>query len=408
MTDEWVEMTLGEVSECVKRGRAPKYSDDGTLVLNQKCVREGNRIDLTPSRRTDGESRPIPEWAFLRPGDVLVNSTGRGTLGRAAFVAEVREPTTVDSHVTIVRPDAAKVVPAFLGLVCAQMNETFVDLGSGSTNQTELSRTAIAAASITVPPLSAQQRIVDLMRHLDTHLSNLQAERDAVRALVASLREELLTPREGWTRATLGELTTKIGSGATPRGGEASYKTHGVSLIRSQNVHDGAFSTRGLAKIDPEQARALEGVTVQPGDCLTNITGASVNRTCVVPDDVLPARVNQHVAILRASTGKTTGLFISHSLRRLDTRRLMDRMATAGTTRQAITKSQLAALVIDVPAEFTEQVAIVTTLCNVEGLIRSLEGELASLRSLRATVLSTLLAGTLEVPDSYDELMGVE
>ena len=105
--------------------------------------------------------------------------------------------------------------------------------------------------------------------------------------------------RDRWIRRRLSDVTTKIGSGATPQGGEANYKQSGVSLIRSLNVHDGEFRMKDLAFIDETQATQLDNVSIEPRDVLLNITGASVARCCVVPSEVLPARVNQHVSILR-------------------------------------------------------------------------------------------------------------
>jgi len=95
----------------------------------------------------------------------------------------------------------------------------------------------------------------------------------------------------------LKEITKKIGSGATPTGGKNSYKKEGISLIRSLNVYDFFFDYDDLAFIDDKQAAGLANVTVEQDDILLNITGASVARCCMVPDNVLPARVNQHVSM---------------------------------------------------------------------------------------------------------------
>jgi type I restriction enzyme S subunit len=95
-----------------------------------------------------------------------------------------------------------------------------------------------------------------------------------------------------------------------PRGGEESYKDIGISLIRSMNVHDYGFKYRKLAFIDADQANDLSNVEIQSGDVLLNITGASVARCCIVPDDVLPARVNQHVSIIRPITDKLDSRFL--------------------------------------------------------------------------------------------------
>ena len=88
---------------------------------------------------------------------------------------------------------------------------------------------------------------------------------------------------KGLPALPLKSLATKLGSGATPKGGNASYKTEGISLIRSMHVYNGYFDYEDLAYIDDEQAKKLDNVTVCEGDVLLNITGASVARSCVVP-----------------------------------------------------------------------------------------------------------------------------
>lgn len=404
MTDGWVETTLGEVAS-LTIGRTPPrkdsrfWTDDLALPFCTIADMDGwslnpAREGVTPLAEAEGKAKRVPAGSLLMSFKL--------TIGRVGFAARDVFP---NEAIVWIDPSTTDLDVRYLAY---WLDAQDLSQGSGrAVKGSTLNSASLRSIRVAFPPLAVQRRIVDLMGHVDTHLANLETERDAVAALVESLREELLAPQIGWTRATLGELTTKIGSGATPRGGEGSYKTRGVSLIRSQNVHDGAFVSKGLARIDMEQARALEGVTVESDDCLTNITGASVNRTCVVPDEVLPARVNQHVAIVRPSPGKATGQFISQSLRRRDVRRLMDRMATAGTTRQAITKGQLAALVIDVPEDVVEQVAIVTTLRNAESQIRSLASEVLALRSVRGGILSNLLAGAALIPESYDELLGV-
>jgi type I restriction enzyme S subunit len=145
-----------------------------------------------------------------------------------------------------------------------------------------------------------------------------------------------------WTTALLREVTTKIGTGATPRGGSDSYKATGVPLIRSLNVYDDGFREEGLAYLDDEQASRLDHVIVQEGDVLLNITGASVARCCVAPAQYLPARVNQHVSIIRPRPDVLCHRFLRYLLIAGDyKKRLLDTGEGGGTTRQAITKAQL-------------------------------------------------------------------
>jgi len=147
----------------------------------------------------------------------------------------------------------------------------------------------------------------------------------------------------------LGDVTKKIGSGATPKGGKHSYNGGGTSLIRSLNVYDEGFQFAGLAKISDEQARQLNNVKVEKDDVLFNITGASVARCCVVPTSVLPARVNQHVSIIRPSNDILDPRYL-HNYLILDSVKSYLLSASGGSSREAITKGQLEDLIIKVPA----------------------------------------------------------
>ncbi|GAA3557710.1 restriction endonuclease subunit S [Snuella lapsa] len=144
-----------------------------------------------------------------------------------------------------------------------------------------------------------------------------------------------------WDSVELKELTTKIGSGATPRGGQEAYKSEGISLIRSQNILDFSFSYNGLAFIDEDQAYALRNVEVQENDILINITGDSVARVAKVPSEVLPARVNQHVSILRSNQNKLDQDYLLYYLLNPIIKKHLLRIASDGATRNALTKSDL-------------------------------------------------------------------
>ena len=120
---------------------------------------------------------------------------------------------------------------------------------------------------------------------------------------------------DGWTSINLGRVCTKIGSGATPRGGKDVYLSSGhCALIRSQNVLNGGFHHDGLAYISEQHASELANVEVLHGDVLLNITGDSVARACQVDSGVLPARVNQHVAIIRPDPQKLDPGFLRYYL----------------------------------------------------------------------------------------------
>jgi len=170
--------------------------------------------------------------------------------------------------------------------------------------------------------------------------------------------------REGWRRQRLGAVTTKIGSGATPLGGEKAYQQTGISLIRSLNIYDDGFRERNLARIDDKQAARLSNVVVMPSDVLLNITGASVARCCLAPAEFLPARVNQHVSIIRSVEDKLYPPFLHYMLISKEYKDRLLSTGEAGATRQAITKAQLQELVIEFPEALPEQQRIVALLAE--------------------------------------------
>lgn len=169
-----------------------------------------------------------------------------------------------------------------------------------------------------------------------------------------------------WKEYKLGEICTKIGSGATPKGGKEAYLGGGTSLIRSQNVLDFSFSWDGLAYINDEQASKLKNVEIVKGDVLLNITGDSVARVCMVPDSVLPARVNQHVAIVRGEKEKVYNEYILYYLQYKKSYLLS--LSQGGATRNALTKGMIEGLTIPLP-EITKQKAIVEILKSLDDKI---------------------------------------
>lgn len=147
---------------------------------------------------------------------------------------------------------------------------------------------------------------------------------------------------KGWIVSSIKDVTNKIGSGATPKGGNSVYIAGGVSLIRSMNVYNGYFEPDDLAHISTDHAKLLDGVALKKDDVLLNITGASVARCCIVPEDVLPARVNQHVCILRCDTSNVLPTFLNQQLITSQYQKVLWSVAEAGGgTRQAITKQQI-------------------------------------------------------------------
>lgn len=150
-----IEVALADSCSLLSRGITPKYSSDEEtmVVLNQKCVR-GQRVDLAPSRRT--LLTKVRQEKILLEDDVLVNSTGQGTLGRVARWTHDAN-VTVDSHITIVRFNPNVVDPVCGGFAMLHNEENIAAMAEGSTGQTELSRVELGKLTLRLPSLEQQQ-----------------------------------------------------------------------------------------------------------------------------------------------------------------------------------------------------------------------------------------------------------
>lgn len=173
-----------------------------------------------------------------------------------------------------------------------------------------------------------------------------------------------------WISIRLGDVCMKIGSGATPRGGSGVYVEKGrYALIRSQNVYNDGFHHDGLAYIDEQHASQLTNVEVCLGDVLLNITGDSVARVCQVDPKVLPARVNQHVAIVRPDPKKLDSRFLRYLLVTPEMQSKLLSWAGSGGTRNALTKGMIESLEVLAPENPTEQRAIAHILGTLDDKI---------------------------------------
>ena len=172
-----------------------------------------------------------------------------------------------------------------------------------------------------------------------------------------------------WRESPLGDVCTKIGSGATPRGGRDVYLQDGLyTLIRSQNIYNDSFHRDGLAFIGQQHADELQNVEVLEGDVLLNITGDSVARVCQVAPDVLPARVNQHVAIIRPDPANLDADYLRYYLVAPAIQTLLLSWAGSGGTRNALTKGMIESLEIPIPS-LREQRAIAHVLGTLDDKI---------------------------------------
>ena len=184
MPDDWKECTLNSICDLIIKGITPKYTENSDqLVINQKCVRN-HQIDLSLAR-PHTPKKVNEKW--LKYGDVLVNSTGTGTLGRAAQVQFIPNNLTVDSHVSIIRASKQEYV-YFLGLWATSHEHDFEMLQTGSTGQTDLPRERLKQMQIILPSESILSSFSDVIKPI----ADIRIQKQQESQRLSLLRDTLL------------------------------------------------------------------------------------------------------------------------------------------------------------------------------------------------------------------------
>ncbi len=181
---EWETVNLEKITSLISRGIAPKYSDNSDqIVINQKCIRN-HMIDLSQART---HTPKVINEKWLRFGDLLINSTGDGTLGRAAQVWFQPQNITVDSHVTVVRPAKENLI-FYIGLWGVLHEREIESLHTGSTGQTELPKERVKALELHLPDNGTLDRFNSLIAPMVAAIVSKQNENNKL----ATLRDALL------------------------------------------------------------------------------------------------------------------------------------------------------------------------------------------------------------------------
>ena len=275
---------------------------------------------------------------------------------------------------------------------CLLSKQNYFESNSTGSTFKAISSKVINNTIIQFPPKPTQLSIVSELDKLNELIQIKKEQLKDYDALAQSIFYEMfgnpVENEKGWEVKKLGELCSKIGSGATPRGGNESYKDEGISLIRSLNVYNNEFRRKDLAYIDDEQAAALSNVTILEDDVLLNITGASVARCCIVPSDLLPARVNQHVCIIRPFDNVLVPIFLNKVFTNISYQiRLLTLARSKGATREALPKSVVDSLLVPLPPLSLQQ--------SFAHKIEQIERQKAEVQKT-ITDLETLLAARMQ------------
>ena len=379
--------TLRDITSYVTNSVAQSSITTDTYVTTENMVKDRGGITAY------GGELPASDGTAYKKGDTLVSNI-RPYLQKI-WLAD-RDGACSKDVLVFRSINTDSLLPEFLHLLLWQKDffdydmSTFTGTGRPRGDKDELLKYPIP-----VPTLSEQRALIDDFNRLTDEINSKRQQIAALKESVKSRFVEVFgDPVDGkkWPFVRLEDLCTKLGSGATPRGGKTAYKAEGVPLVRSMNVHNGRFVWKDLACIDDEQAAKLEGVTLMKGDVLLNITGASVARSCLLPDELAGGRVNQHVSIVRVDQKRMlpvllNTVLISDSYQRL----LLNGSRAAGATREAITKEALKRMTVPLPPLELQQ-EFASFVAQVDKSQFALEQEVDALSAERDALLDRFLA----------------
>ncbi len=318
----WFLTKIENISDYIQRGKSPKYCEHSALpVINQKCIR-WNGIDLRYLKYIHKDQWPsLSEERFLVDEDILWNSTGTGTIGRACIYRDkYLEKAVVDSHVTIVRANRRLVLPVYALLFISSpfVQQKIEEMQSGSTNQVELGRAAIAETTFPLPPLAEQHRIVakieELFSSLDKGVESLktaQAQLKTYRQAVLKWAfEGKLTNEnvkdgefpEGWKEKKVSEIAKSFGGYAFKSG---DFKKSGkYQVLRIGNIRPGTLRyDESPVFLESVDATVLDRALLHIEDLIITQTGTKGKRdygfTALIPKNNL--LLNQRIVAIRCN-----------------------------------------------------------------------------------------------------------
>ena len=253
MNHSWKTKRLGEICEIINRGISPKYSTaDGICEKKKKCIRD-HKINFDLSRIHDFKTKSVSREKFIQVGDVLVNSTGTGTLGRVAQVKELPFDATVDSHITIVRPTKNIFDTAFFGYALIFIEEEISKRGDGCGGQTELARNTLKNDFIVRYPelISEQKHIVRVLENAFAAISEAESNAEQnlkhAKEIFDSYLNGVLADKK-WERKTIGEVCEKVEYGSSTKSKEAGE----IAVLRMGNIQNGKLNWDKLVYSDDE------------------------------------------------------------------------------------------------------------------------------------------------------------
>ena len=387
---DWKTKTLGEVTSYIAKGIPPKYveevNDDTICVLNQKCNRNF-RISYADSRLHNNAAKKVPDVKMLKPGDVLINSTGTGTAGRVAQIWDIEAPTTIDGHMILMRP-TDEIDPLYYGYAVKAFQATIESYAEGSTGQTEINKTRLQNETIIMYPVDKgeQYKIARILAAIDEKiLLNEEVNKNLFQQAQALYKDRFvdLRPFDGempsdWHLGTVSEI---------------------IELHDSKRIPLSSRERANLAKIYPYYGATsvmdyvdkylFDGIYLLLGEDGTVVDSKGFPILQYVEGKFW---VNNHAHIITGKNGFTVEtLYLLFSLTNVQS-------IVTGAVQPKISQANLNKVPVVIPSE-AELSDFDSIVQQIFAQIRNLRAENDRLSATRDTLLPQLMSGELDVSD---------
>ena len=347
--------------------------------------------------------------AFCEEGDIVLADASEDLddVGKAIEVVSLNgERVVAGTHTILATRRGSVPVVGFGGqLFQSTAVRTGIKREAQGAKVYGISANRISAIAVPVPPTEAeQQKIADCLGSLDDLIAAEGRKLEALRQHKQGLMQQLF-PQPGnsmprlrfpefedapeWEPRELGLMTSKIGSGVTPRGGQKNYRSSGRPFVRSQNVGWGEFILDNLVHIDEDTHASFAATEVEDGDVLLNISGASIGRSAVADARIAGGNVNQHVCIIRCLTEQIQAWFLSQYLISKHGQDQID-SCQAGGNRQGLNFGQIRSFLIPQPSDVTEQERIADCLRAADIILATQAQRISTLQRQKHGLLQQL------------------
>lgn len=418
---EWLLTELNQVLS-VKNGYAfkskdyisEKTSDDLVPVIRISDIKDNSVSTL---KSVFVEKAKASENFKIDKGDLLIAMSG-ATTGKTGIFRE-ENPAFLNQRVGNLKVHSQEYfLPKFRNFLIQNLSNQILENAYGGA-QPNISSKDIESLKFGLPSLAEQQEIVRQLDIMLAQVEQIKARLDAIPAILKKFRQSVLADAVSgdllkntnliFNKLALKKLTTKIGSGATPKGGNSAYQEVGIPLVRSLNIHTNYIKYKDLAFINQEQADKLKNVEIFKDDVLLNITGASIGRVNITPKEFIGGRVNQHVAIIRCDQTKLLPQYLHIYLASPNLQKWIEG-ENYGATRQALTKGMLDSLVVEFPS-IEDQIKIISKVNELFNFSNTIEQTAQSAQKrvnlLTQSILAKAFSGelTAEWREQHQELI---